>query len=75
MDGTYVYLWLIHGDVWQKPRRHCKAIKNKNQKKGTSTSKRYHDGLLVLSPIFSLCRRTGLPTGVLLTNTSCEYLL
>ena len=21
----YVYLWLIHVDVWQKPRQHCKA--------------------------------------------------
>ena len=25
-EGTYVYLWLIHGDVWQKPTRCCKAI-------------------------------------------------
>ena len=24
--GTYVYLWLIHIDVWQKPTLHCKAI-------------------------------------------------
>ena len=24
-EGTYVYLWLIHVDVWQKPRQHCKA--------------------------------------------------
>ena len=24
--GTYVYLWLIHVDVWQKPTRHCKPI-------------------------------------------------
>ena len=23
---TYVYLWLIHVDVWQKPTRYCKAI-------------------------------------------------
>ena len=22
---TYVYLWLIHVDVWQKPTQHCKA--------------------------------------------------
>ena len=22
----YVYLWLIHVDVWQKPRQFCKAI-------------------------------------------------
>ena len=25
-DGTYVYLWLIHVDVWQKPTQYCKTI-------------------------------------------------
>ena len=25
-EGTYVYLWLIHVDVWQKPIQYCKAI-------------------------------------------------
>ena len=25
-EGTYVYLWRIHVDVWQKPTQHCKAI-------------------------------------------------
>ena len=24
-EGTCVYLWLIHVDVWQKPIKHCKA--------------------------------------------------
>ena len=24
--GTYVYLWLIHTDVWQKSIQYCKAI-------------------------------------------------
>ena len=24
-EGTYVYLWLIHVDVWQKPVQYCKA--------------------------------------------------
>ena len=24
--GTYIYLWLLHVDVWQKPIRVCKAI-------------------------------------------------
>jgi len=32
-EGTYVYLWLIHADVWQKPTKFCKAfilqLKNK----------------------------------------------
>ena len=25
-EGTYVYLWLIHIDVRQKPTQYCKAI-------------------------------------------------
>ena len=25
-EGTYVYLWLIHVDVWQKPTQYCRAI-------------------------------------------------
>ena len=25
-EGTYVYLWLIHVDVWQKPTRFGKAL-------------------------------------------------
>ena len=34
----YLYLWLIHVDVWQKPTQHCKAIilqlkKSKQKKK------------------------------------------
>ena len=24
--GTYVYLWLIYVDVWQKPIQYCKAV-------------------------------------------------
>ena len=38
-EGTYVYLRLIHVDVWQKPIQYCKAIflqlkkeKKKNKK-------------------------------------------
>ena len=34
-EGTYVYLWLIHVDVWQKPTRYFKAqdfkLKNLNK--------------------------------------------
>ena len=26
MEETYVYLWLIHVDVWQKRTQYCKAI-------------------------------------------------
>ena len=25
-EGTYVYLWLIHVDIWLKPTQYCKAI-------------------------------------------------
>ena len=25
-ENKYVYLWLIHADVWQKPTQYCKAI-------------------------------------------------
>ena len=25
-EGIYVYLWLIHVDIWQKPTQYCKAI-------------------------------------------------
>ena len=25
-EETYVYLWVIHVDVWQKPTQYCKAI-------------------------------------------------
>ena len=25
-EGTYVYLWLIHVDVWQKPTQLCQAV-------------------------------------------------
>ena len=27
-EGTCVSVWLIHADVWQKPARFCKAIRN-----------------------------------------------
>jgi len=25
-EGTYVYPWQIHVDVWQKPMQYCEAI-------------------------------------------------
>ena len=25
-EETYVHLWLIHVDIWQKPTQYCKAI-------------------------------------------------
>ena len=34
-DGVYVYLWLVHGDIWQKLTQCCKEIilQLKTQKK------------------------------------------
>ena len=37
-EGTYVYLWLMHVDVWQKPTQYCKTVTlqlkvNKRKKK------------------------------------------
>ena len=34
-EGTYIYQWLIHVDVWQKPTQYCNypSIKNKLRKK------------------------------------------
>ena len=25
-EGTYVYLWVIHVDVWKKLAQYCKAV-------------------------------------------------
>ena len=32
-EGTYIYLWLIHVDIWQKPTQYCKAINLRLKKK------------------------------------------
>ena len=42
-EGTWVYLWLINADVWQKPTQYCKAVTlqskiNKFIKKGKMIS-------------------------------------
>ena len=51
--GTYVYLWLIHVDVWQKPTKFCKAnifqLKiNKFKRKKSITGHAYLIQLLLL---------------------------
>ena len=42
--GTYIYLWLIHVDGWQKPTQFCKAtilqLNNKERKKESSSDAR-----------------------------------
>ena len=35
--GTYVYLWLIYVDVWQKPIQYCKAVVLQLKKKNLKT--------------------------------------
>ena len=35
-EGTYAYLWLIHGDVWQKPTQYGKAVILQLKKKKTN---------------------------------------
>ena len=32
-EGTYVYLWLIHVDVWQRPKKYYKVITLQLKKK------------------------------------------
>ena len=31
MEEAYVYLWLIHVDVWQKPSQYCNYLPIKNK--------------------------------------------
>ena len=40
VGGAYVYLWLIHIDVWQKPTQLCKAIILHLKKKGINLQSR-----------------------------------
>ena len=39
-EGTYIYLWLIHVDVWQRPTQYCKAIILQLKKKQTEGLKK-----------------------------------
>ena len=32
-EGTYVYIWLIHVPIWQKPSQYCKVITYQLEKK------------------------------------------
>ena len=41
-EGTYVYLWLIHIAVWQKPTWYCKAIILQLKKKAWFFAKNVH---------------------------------
>ena len=62
-EGTYVYLWPIHGDVWQKPMKYCKAIMLQLRIKewkwyiGGKTLKRNIKRMYIFVYIYLLCRR------------------
>ena len=48
-EGTCVYLWLIHVDIWQRPTQYCKAIilqlkVNRLKKKQTSKLRWWNEG-------------------------------
>ena len=52
-EGTYVYLWLIQADVWQKPTQHCKAVvlqlkTNKKEKNNYISTKSKYNGIIDL---------------------------
>ena len=48
-EGTYVYIWLIHVGMWQKPTQYCKAIilQLKMKKEFWSFEQKF-DGLVAL---------------------------
>ena len=39
-EGKYIYLWLIHVDVWQKTTKYCKAIILQLKKKQIKSDKK-----------------------------------
>ena len=45
-EGMYIYLWLNHVVVWQKPIQHCKAIILQLKKKVPLLTLTRADGLL-----------------------------
>ena len=54
-EGTYVYLWLIHVDVWQKPTQHCISIIlqlkiSKKKQKGVRSEDTVYPAVLWLLP-------------------------
>ena len=46
-EGTYVYLWLIHVEIWQKTTKFCKAIILQLKKKKRMTVKPHEDTLFL----------------------------
>ena len=41
-EGTYIYLWLIYADVWQRPTQYSNAIILKFKKRKKKKKSLYH---------------------------------
>ena len=55
--GTYVYLWLIHVDVWKKSTQYCKAIILQLKRKKGEKKKRSNNVLFnLLEELEKLCK-------------------
>ena len=53
-EGTYVYLWLIHAGVWQKPTQYCNCPSVKNKLIKRKKKERDRDHLLLQNSIQDL---------------------
>ena len=61
-EGTYVHLWLIPADVWQKPTQYCKVVILQFKKKMSKKKKKTGGVRLeerVLQNSFRMGRRAG----------------
>ena len=62
-EGTHVYLWLIHADIWQKPTQYCKAmilqLKTSKLKKETLEPEALQWIALDCDPKSPTCEHTG----------------
>ena len=56
-EGTYVYLWLILVDVWQKPTQYCKAIIFQLKIKIEFKKRNQFSGRTFLSNVYSILDR------------------
>ena len=74
-EGIYIYLWLIHVDVWQKPTQYCEAIilqlKIIKLEKNPATAGSEDKEIIALgAAAFAFWRRQWHPTTVLLPGES-----
>ena len=53
-EGTYVYLWLIHADVWQNPSQYYKAIIFQLKIKIEFKKRNQFSGRTFLSNVYSI---------------------